>query len=185
LNGTPDLTQAIIPQESEYTTDVDTNDRFADVSSTQDIPFFSPAATLPETMTIYNSATNGFKQLPIATYTFRLNKVHDEPWNLCGMVTYTFIFDRIDVLGEIVNYVEALTKREDRSAYDCNWFFRNDPSYPFDMKNITFLQAAGPMPARDEGGLSMIVVSIGYDATYEGPNRVGEYGNETEESMWI
>lgn len=184
LNGTPDLTQAIIPQATDYVTDVDTNDRFQDSTSSQEVPFFSPGATMPETMTIYHNSSKIFEQLPVATYTISLQKVHDAPWNLCGMVTYTFMFDRMDVLGEILNYIEALTKREDRSAYDCNWFFRNDATYPFDMKNITFLHAAGPIPSKDEGGINLLMISIGYDATYEGTNRIGEYGDETADFMW-
>jgi hypothetical protein len=184
LNGTVLSSQVIIPPKASYVTDVDTNDRFSDVSSNQAIPFLSPGGVLPETLTVYNSTTKAYSQLPVGTYTVGLHKNHDEPWKLCGQIAYTFMFGEQKKLTEIVNFVETLTKREDKSAYDCNWFYRNDATYPFDMKSINFLTAAGPTPSKDEGGPALFVVAIGYDATYEGPNRVGDYGDETDSFMW-
>jgi hypothetical protein len=184
LNGSIDSNFSIIPPESQYVTDVDTNDRFADSDSEQEIPFLSPGGTLPELMTIWNNQTKAFAQLPVGTYSILLNKIHDEPWKLCGSVVYTFMFGNIGKLTEMLNFIEALTKREDRSAYDCNWFFRNDSTYPFDMKTINFLNAAGPIAAKDEGGLNVLQVTVGYDAVYEGTGRVGNYGDETSDFMW-
>lgn len=184
LNASYDSSHAIIPAKTSYVTDVDTNDRFEDVSSSQTLPFFSPGGSLPEVLTIYNSQTKNYAQLPIAVYSFSLNKNHDEPWTLSGQIVYNFMFGEQSKLTEIVNFVDDLTKREDRSAYDCNWFYRNDSTYPFDMKSITFIAAAGPIPAKDEGGLKSFIVTIGYDATYEGAGRIGEYGDETSYYMW-
>jgi hypothetical protein len=184
LDGVIDPTMAIIPAESQYITDVDTNDRFDDSDSEQDIPFLSPGGLSPDMLTVYNSQTKRFAQLPIGTYSILLNKNHDEPWKLCGSIVYTFYFGNIAKLNEILNFVEALTKREDRAAYDCNWFFRNDPSYPFDMKTINFMNAAGPIAAKDDGGLNLLQVTVGYDAVYEGSGRIGNYGDETRDFMW-
>lgn len=184
LNGSIVPADAIIPPKTDYITSVDTNAAFADPTPAFTIPFLTPGGTLPETMTVYTQSKL-FSQLPIGTYTVNLIKTHDEPWKLSGQIAYTFMFGEQDKLTEMVNFIEALTKREDRSAYDCNWFYRNDPTYPFDMKVINFLTAAGPTPSKDEGGLKQFIVAIGYDATYEGPNRVGEYGNETDNYMWI
>lgn len=184
LGGTAVSAEAIIPPKDAYVTDVDTNDRFLDMSSTQAIPFLAPGGTPPEALTIYNNTIKRFTHPPVGIYTIGLNKNHDEPWKLCGMIAYSFIHGDQGKLSEILNYVEALTKREDRSAYDCNWFYRNDPTYPFDMKTINFLSAAGPTPAKDDGGPSLVMVSVGYEATYEGVGRMGEYGDETEDSMW-
>lgn len=184
LNGIADPAQAIIPAAAQYVTDVDTNDRFDDSSSTQAIPFFSPGGTLPETLTVYSNTTKQFSQLPIGIYSIMLNKHYDEPWKLCGSVSYTFISGEQRILSEILNFLEVLTKREDSSAYDCNWFYRNDATYPFDMKTINFLNAAGPIPSKDEGGVNMLLATIGYDATYEGTGRTGEYGDQTDAFMW-
>lgn len=184
LGGSINPAQAIIPAEAQYSTDVDTNDRFGDSSSAQAIPFFSPGGTLPETATVYSNTTKLFSQLPVATYNIMLNKNHDEPWKLCGAITYTFMSGEQRILSAILNFVEALTKREDSSAYDCNWFYRNDTTYPFDMKTINFLNAAGPIASKDEGGVSSLITTIGYDATYEGTGRIGEYGDLTDYYMW-
>lgn len=184
LNGVIDPNYAIIPPEDQYVTDVDTNDRFADSDSIQEIPFLSPGGTLPELMTVWNNQSKQFSHLPVGSYSIMLNKIHDEPWKLCGAVAYTFLFGNISKLTEMLNFIEALTKREDRSAYDCNWFFRNDSTYPFDMKTINFLNATGPIAAKDEGGLNVLQVTVGYDAVYEGTGRVGNYGDETNDFMW-
>jgi hypothetical protein len=184
LDGSIDPALAIIPSEDKYVTDVDTNDRFADSDSIQEIPFLSPGGTLPEMMTVWDNQAKSFGHLPIGSYSIMLNKVVDEPWKLCGMVVYTFLFGNVAKLTEMLNFIENLTKREDRSAYDCNWFFRNDPTYPFDMKTINFLNAAGPIAAKDEGGLYVMQVTVGYDAVYEGPGRIGNYGDETSDFMW-
>jgi hypothetical protein len=185
LNGSIVPASAVIPAKALYVTDVDTNDKFEDATSIQAIPLFSPGGQQPETLTVYNSTTNVYNQLPIATYTIMQQKVTDQPWLICGQVTYTFYFGNVEKLFEISHCVQDLTKREDWSAYDLNWFFRNDATYPFEMKNISFLNSAGPIPAKDEGGFSNLVISIGYDCTYEGKNRVGEYGDETERGVWI
>lgn len=191
LRGIPELgapvviDDAIIPAAAAYTTDVDTNDRYEDADSAIEVPFFSPGGQQPDTKTLYNSDTKTFSNLPFATYSFMGQKIKDEPWMICEQATYVIYSGNSNELFEILNYVRDLTKREDWSAYDMNWFYRSSDDYPFDMKVIEFLSSAGPAAMSDEGGLQNIILSIGYDCTYEGSNRAGEYGDESGRGTWI
>jgi hypothetical protein len=185
LDATPVLDDAIIPLKESYITDVDTNDAFGDDDSGFLLPFMTPGGEQAETLSVYNKDNGKYTHVPICVYTIAKNQVVDQPWLLCGQVAYTFYSGDPDKLFEITNFVEDLCKREDWSAYDLNYFYRNDSSYPFDFKKISFLTSSGPMPTEDEGGLYSMLAVVGYDATYEGPGRVGEYGNETSRGMWL
>lgn len=176
LNGSAVSGTEIIPPLASYKNDTDTDDEFV-------IPFLSPAAQLPEVITIYDQDTTTFQHLPFGVYSSRESKILDQPWKLCGQITYMFYFGGDDKLYEIASYINELCRREDWSAYDANYFYRNDTTFPFDFKTISFIDGSGPFPAQDEGGLSGYMCVIGYDATYEGTGRVGNYGNETSRGM--
>lgn len=180
LGGAVVTAEAIIPAVSAYVTDADSSPNFA-------FPFFSPGGQVPEVLSVYSNTTKTFSVPPVATYTVSPSKTIDEPWLDCGQVAYSFYHGDIDKLFEIGSFVKDLCHREDWSAYDINWFYRNDPTNPFDFKHLTFLTGAGPMPTHDEGGYSSLLCVIGYDATYEGTGRVGNYdpaGKITRQGMW-
>jgi len=176
--------QDIIPESSQYIIDSDSDTDFV-------IPFISPAGQTPEIKTIFSEGlvtqTNpGFSDLPICTYTWKQNSRSDQPWIRCGLVTYVFYSGDIDKLFEIANYVEDLCGREDRSAYDLNYYFRADSTYPFDFKTINLMSGVGPNPADSEGGLYSYMVNINYDCSYEGIGRTDSYvaNNQINIGMW-
>jgi hypothetical protein len=178
LSGTSDSTMQVIPLATAYVTDVDTNNAFQDSVTSIAIPFMSPAQQTPEAMTPYtagNRTTEIFKRLPICTYSFMNKGVYDESWNKCGQVVYTFYHGDIDLLIEISNFVIDLCNRNDWTAADINYFYRNDATNPFDFKSIGVTSAIGPGPADDEGGLYSYLIVIYCEATYEGLNRVNNY----------
>jgi len=186
LNGTPDLSAQIIPQASAYTTDVDTNDQFEDTVTTINLPFMLPGGQLPEIMTPYQAGdrvTEVFKKLPICTYTFLDKSSSDQPWMRCAQITYVFYHNDVSLLIEIVNMVIDLCKREDWSASDINYFYRNDNTNPFEFKEISVLSASGPMPAEEEGGRYSYLITIYCDATYEGINRAQNYGAGNQKNL--
>lgn len=188
LNGSSNSLMQIIPLASAYTTDVDTNDQFEDSTTTISLPFMLPAGELPEVMTPYqvgDRVTEIFKKLPICTYTFSDKSTSDQPWMRCSQITYVFYHIDVALLIEIVNMVIDLCKREDWSASDINYFYRNDNTNPFDFKEISVLSASGPMPANEDGGRYSYLVTIYCDATYEGINRAQNYsaGNQKDLGM--
>jgi len=177
-------TETIIPASINYVTDTDDQADFA-------IPFMSPAAQLPELMTTFSEelvtpTTTGFTNLPFCTYTWKQDQRTDQPWMRCGTATYIFYSGDIDKLFEIANFVEDLCGREDRAAYDINYYFRADNTYPFDFKSINLMTGVGPHPATDEGGQYSYMVVLNYDCTYEGTGRVDSYTNNHQVNigMW-
>lgn len=167
----------IIPAVGEYVTDVDTNNAFETVGAEIAVPFLSPGGQRPETLTTINNGS--FTSLPIGVYTFSQFGSYDEPWNKSGQVSYILYFGDVDKLIEMGNFLEDLTAREDDSATDINYFFRNDPTYPYDFKSLCFDTGVGPYPPDDEGGRYRYLVVIKYSASYEGINRVDDYSAET------
>jgi hypothetical protein len=160
----------IIPAVSEYITDLDTEENFA-------LPFMSAAQQTPESTTPYNSGA--YHSLPFCVWTVEQKGGHDQPWSRCGGITYVFYANDVNKVLAIANFVHDLTNREDWSATDINYFYRNDETYPFDFKYICFDTGTGPAPATDEGGRNAYMVIIEYQATYEGTNRNGDYGAVT------
>lgn len=186
LNGSPNSLMQIIPLATAYTTDVDTNDQFEDSVTTINLPFMLPAGQLPEAMTPYQAGdrtTEVFKRLPTCTYTFADKSTPDEPWMRCSQITYVFYHNDVATLIEIVNMVIDLCKREDWSASDINYFYRNDNTNPFDFKGISVLSANGPMPVDEEGGRYSYLITIYCDATYEGLNRAQNYGAGSQKDL--
>ncbi len=167
----------IIPQVAAYTTDTDTDDEFQ-------WDFLMPAQQNAEGNTPYDDDTKIYVNLPFGVYTMQLTKLRDEPWMECGQVTYTFYSTSMDKVMEIANFLQDLLKREDWSAYDINFYFRNDSTNPFDFKNINLISGIGPIGTKDEGGRSSYMLVIGFDAVYEGTGRVGNYGDNTNTAMW-
>lgn len=168
--GPPDLDEEIIPQESEYVTSLAT--------STTDfaLPFMSPGAQQSEIMNVYNKNSKRFNHIPLATYSVNSGRPLDT-WSYNGKVTYILYSGDTNKLFEIGEFVRDLCGREDWSAYDANYFFRHDNTYPFDFKYICIDSIAGPFPAREEGGLYSSMVVIDYAATFEGPGRADDWGS--------
>lgn len=176
--------ESIIPLQTAYVNDMDSQDEFG-------IPFMSPAAQLPEVTTVFSDESvtptvSGFTDLPICTYTWKQDSTRDQPWMQCGTATYTFYSGDIDKLFEIAQFIQVLTKREDRTAYDINYYFKADDAYPWDFKSVNFMTGAGPNPTKDEGGRYSYMCVINYDCTYEGPDRVDEYvsNGQINIGMW-
>jgi len=167
----------IIPQASAYTTDTDTDDEFQ-------WDFLMPAQQNAEGTTPYDDDTKAYTNLPFGVYNMQLTKIKDEPWMECGQVTYVFYSTSQELILEIANFLQDLLKREDWSAYDVNFYFRNDSTNPFDFKSVSLISGIGPMSTRDEGGRVSFMLVIGYDAVYEGTGRVGNYGDNTNTAMW-
>lgn len=170
--------EGIIPAESAYINDLDTSDNFG-------IPFMSPGAQQPELTTVFEEGA-GFEDLPFCTYTWKQDRRSDMPWLRCGTVTYVFYSGDIDKLFEISNFIEDLCAREDRSAYDMNYYFRSDGTYPFDFKSINLVSGVGPNPTADEGGRYSYMCILGYDCTYEGTGRTDTYtsNGQLNIGMW-
>lgn len=161
---------AIIPAKSAYVTDTDTQDDY-------ELAFMMSAAQQPEVLTQWNSTTGTFSSLPFCVYTMKDNE--SDLWEYSGLATYTFYYDGVDKLVEIKNFLRDLLNRQDYTATDINYYFRNDPTYPFDFKNIRIQVSAGPQPPGEEDGRSSYLLSIYWCATYEGINRAEDYGAQT------
>lgn len=133
------------------------------------IPYFLPGQDLPEVTTVYDE--DKYQNLSYSVYNVadRLNL--DEPYMMCGQVSYTFYHTDIDYLIGMKEYLSELLRREDWSASDINDHFRTDATYPFDFKSVSILGTAGPAPTDDEGGRNTIMIIVRYDAIYEGQNR--------------
>jgi len=133
------------------------------------IPYFLPGQDLPEVTTVYDQ--DKYQNLSYSVYNVsdRLNL--DEPYMMCGQISYTFYHLDMDYLIGMKDYLGELLRREDWSASDVNDYFRTDSTYPFDFKNVSVLGTAGPSPADDEGGRNTMIIIVRYDATYEGINR--------------
>lgn len=133
------------------------------------LPFLVPGQEVPELETIYDEAQ--FKSLPYGIYSLSHRYTPDEPYMICGQISYTIYHDDMDVLIALAEYVTDLLCREDWSANDINVHFRSDSSYAFEFKSVTVLTTAGPAPTEDEGGRNSFMIVVRYDATYEGTGR--------------
>ena len=133
-----------------------------------------PSQQTPESGTPYNEGH--FVSLPFCVWTVEHTGGHDQPWTKHGNATYIFYDDDISKLLEISNFVHDLTNREDWSATDLNYFFREDATYPWEFKYICYVSGNGPAPASDEGGRNAYMCIIEFDAVYEGPGRNEDYG---------
>lgn len=163
-------TAGVIPVITEYLTDLDgAND--------VPLPFMMVSQQTPESSTPYNSGS--FKSLPFCVWTAEQKGGHDQPWSRYWNATYVFYAGDANKVLEIANFVHDLTNREDWSATDINYFFRNDATYPWDFKYVSFDSGTGPAPAPDEGGRNAYMCIICFQATYEGLNRNEDYGAET------
>lgn len=183
LGGTVDNNKVIIPPASSYVTDVATNDGYATGNSAFVIPFFTPGGQQSESITPWTSSTSTYANLPIATYTILEPQTNDTPWEICGQITYTFFHGETSKLIEIKEFLRDLCKRQDWSASDANYFFRNDLTNPFEFKVISFMNSSGPIPPEDEGGRYAWLVSLYVSATYEGPNRNNNYSAQINLGM--
>jgi hypothetical protein len=160
----------IIPDATEYLTDLDGDEDF-------ELPFMMVSQQSPESSTPYYGGE--YKNLPFCVWTVEQKGGHDQPWTRHGNATYIFYADDADKLFEIANFTHDLTNREDWSAIDINYFYRNDPTYPWDFKYVCFVSGTGPAPAQDEGGRNAYMCIIEFDAVYEGPDRDDNYGATT------
>lgn len=160
-------TAGVIPDASLYVTDMDGAENLA-------LPFMMAAQISPESSTPYNAGS--YNNLPFCVWTVEQKGGHDQPWNRYGTATYIFYANDVNKVLEISNAVHDITNREDWSATDINYFFRNDSTYPWDFKTISFVSGTGPAPAKDEGGRNAYMVIIEFFATYEGTGRNGNYG---------
>lgn len=166
--GTANLSKAVIPQADKYVTSLATS------TSDFSLPFLSPGGQQSEVMNIYSKSSKTYSQIPIATYSVMVERPY-EPWSYGGKMTYILYSGNADTLFEIGEYARDLFGRKDWSAYDINYFFRNNEDYPFDFKYVCLDSIAGPFPAREEGGLLSSMLVVDYEATYEGPNRVDDW----------
>lgn len=165
---TSELREAgVIPAVEEYVTDLEGDEGFP-------LPFMMAAQQSPEADTPYYGGQ--YKSLPFSVWTVEQKGGSDQPWSRYGNATYIFYADDVDKLLEIAMAFHDLTNREDWTAADINYFYRNDPTYPWDFKCVSFVSGTGPAPARDEGGRNAYMCIIEFSAVYEGPNRNGNYG---------
>lgn len=150
---------------------IDMQDYVSDLRGDTDfvLPFLVPGQELPELETVYDDIQ--FKDLSYGIYSISHRVTPDEPYLLGGQVAYTFYHSDVDVLIAMSDFISDILSREDWSANDVNYHFRNDDSYAFEFKSISVLTTAGPAPSEDEGGRSSFMVVVRYDATYEGINR--------------
>lgn len=176
LNGLVNPEEVFIPPASEYETDLVNQPNFR-------LPFFMAAQQSSEILTIYQT-DEGFKNLPFAVYSVMVPKKAGYVWSVAGQVTYNFYWSDIAGLFTISSFLDELLKREDWSADDVNYFFREDPTNPFDFKYVCSTTSAGPTPIEDEGGRSSYMVSVYYEATYEGPGRTDEYSYKNGPAGW-
>ncbi len=147
---------------ADYVSDFNGNANFV-------LPFLVPGQEVPELETIYDEAQ--FKSLPYGIYSLSHRYCPDEPYMICGQISYTFYHDDMDVLIALAEYVTDLLCREDWSANDVNVHFRSDSDYAFEFKSVCVLTTAGPAPTEDEGGRNSFMIVVRYDATYEGKDR--------------
>lgn len=147
---------------ADYVSDLNGNPNFV-------LPFLVPGQEVPELETIYDEAQ--FKSLPYGIYSLSHRYSPDEPYMICGQVSYTLYHDDMDVLIAMAEYLTDLLCREDWSANDINVHFSDDESYPFEFKSVIVLTTAGPAPTEDEGGRNSFMIVIRYDTTYEGTGR--------------
>jgi hypothetical protein len=160
----------VIPSETDYLTDLDGDENF-------ELPFMMAAQQSPEASTPYNSGS--YQSLPFCVWTVEQNGGSDQPWSKCGNITYVFYANDVAKVLEIANLVHDLTNREDWSAIDLNYVYRNNAIYPWDFKYVKFDSGTGPAPAPDEGGRNAYMIIIEYKAAYEGLNRIDDYGAQT------
>jgi len=147
---------------ADYTSDLNGNPNFV-------LPFLVPGQELPELETIYDDIQ--FKDLAYGIYSISHRYSSDEPYLMCGQAAYTFYHGDMDILIAMSDYITDILSREDWSANDINYHFRNDNLYPFEFKSVTVPTTAGPAPTEDEGGRNAFMIVVRYDATYEGPGR--------------
>lgn len=133
------------------------------------LPFLVPGQEIPELETIYDEAQ--FKALAYGIYSLGHRYCPDEPYMICGQISYTFYHEDMDVLIAMAEYLVDLLGREDWSANDINVHFRSSTTYPFEFKTVCVLTSAGPAPAEDEGGRNSFMIVVRYDAIYEGTGR--------------
>lgn len=150
---------------------IDMADYISDFNGTPNfvLPFLVPGQEVPELETIYDQTE--FKNLAYGIYSMANRYNPDEPYMICGQVSYTLYHDDMDILIAMAEYVVDLLSREDWSANDVNLHFRSSTTYPFEFKTVSILTSAGPAPSEDEGGRSSFIIVIRYDCTYEGIGR--------------
>ena len=154
--------EGLVPPIGDYITDLEGDENFA-------LPFMMVSQQSPESATPYNSSE--YKSLPFCVWTCEQVGGHDQPWTRHGNITHIFYADDANLLLKISQAVHDLTNREDWAAQDINYFFSNDPTFPFDFKYICFKSGTGPSQQSDEGGRQAYMCIIEYDAVYEGINR--------------
>lgn len=133
------------------------------------LPFLVPGQEVPELETIYDETQ--FKSLPYGIYSLSHRYCPDEPYMICGQLSYTLYHDDMDVLIAMAEYLTDLLCREDWTANDVNVHFRADEDYAFEFKSVCVLTTAGPAPTEDEGGRNSFMIVVRYDAVYEGKGR--------------
>lgn len=133
------------------------------------LPFLIPGQELPELETVYDQ--DGYKDLAYGIYSVSHRYSPDEPYMMCGQISYTFYHGDIDTLMGMADYIVDILSREDWAANDINYHFRADATYPFEFKTVYVLTSAGPAPSEDEGGRNAFMIAVRYDATYEGTGR--------------
>ena len=133
------------------------------------LPFLIPGQELPEVETIYDQ--DGYKDLAYGIYSVSHRYSPDEPYMMCGQISYTFYHGDIDTLIGLADYIIDILSREDWAANDINYHFRSDSTYSFEFKTVCVLTSAGPAPSEDEGGRNSFMIVVRYDTTYEGTGR--------------
>lgn len=161
---------------SDYVSDFNGSPNFA-------LPFFVPGQELPELETVYDDAA--FLHLAYSVYSVSHRYSPDEPYLMCGQVSYSFYHDDVDILMAMSDYVSDLMGREDWTANDINYHFRSDSSYPFEFKTVYVLTTAGPAPSGDEGGRYSFMIVLKYDVTYEGINRNYSMSLDEDNTVYI
>lgn len=158
--------KSIIPVAAEYAVDLEDQTDFI-------LPFMMPSQQNSESSTPWNEGH--YKSLPFCVWTVEQVGGHDQPWNKHGNATYIFYDGAVAKLIEISNFVHDLTNREDWSADDINYKYRNDTNFPWEFQYICFTSGTGPAPASDEGGRNAYMCIIEYQAIYAGTGRVDNY----------
>lgn len=150
---------------------INMSDYVSDFAGSPDfvLPFLTPGQEIPELETIYDQT--GFKHLSYGIYSTSHRYCPDEPYMICGQISYTLYDEDMDRLIAMSEYLTDLLSREDWTAGDINVHFRSSATYPFDFKTVCVLTSAGPAPAMDEGGRNSFMIVVRYDATYEGTDR--------------
>jgi hypothetical protein len=162
--------EEIIPLAADYITDLDGDENVQ-------LPFMMVSQQSPESSTPYNSGE--YQDLPFCVWTAEQKGGHDQPWSRFWIITYIFYANDVSKLFEIAALLHDLTNREDWSASDLNYSFRNDDEFPWDFKKVCFDSGTGPAPAPDEGGRNAYMCIIETQAVYEGIDRNEDYGAQT------